>query len=149
MHNKLQAKFSEKTECIALHIEVPDQPILDQMLASIHSICAVNLFMFSAVLSAIFSYPDDAQDNPGAYIRAPVSTEESTGITLEKRRFRSNGLQEAPEHTARHSLQHVSICFEVRRWPTTAVRATVPRRKRTATWCCSLEPLVLQTVLRQ
>ena len=60
MHNKLQAKFSEKTECITLHIEVPDQPIFDQVLASIHSICAVHLFMFSAALSAIFSYPDDA-----------------------------------------------------------------------------------------
>lgn len=60
MHNKLQAKFSEKTECITLHIEVPDQPLFDQILASIHSICAVHLFIFSAVLSAIFSYPDDA-----------------------------------------------------------------------------------------
>ena len=60
MYNKLQAKFSEKTECITVHIEVPDQPIFDQILASIYSICAVHLFMFSAVLSAIFSYPDDA-----------------------------------------------------------------------------------------
>ena len=60
MYNKLQAKFSEKTECITLHIQVPDQPVFDQILASIYSICAVNLFIFSAVLSAIFSYPDDA-----------------------------------------------------------------------------------------
>ena len=90
------------------------------------------------------------QDAPGAQaIRAPVSAEESTGITLEKRWFRSNGLREAPQHTARHSLQHVSICYEVRRWPTTTVRATVPCREWTATWCCSLEPLVPQTVLRQ
>ena len=37
MYNKLQAKFSEKTECITLHIEVPDQPIFDQILASIYS----------------------------------------------------------------------------------------------------------------
>ena len=61
----------------------------------------------------------------------------------------SNGLWEAPQHTARHSLQHASICYEVRRWPTTTVRATVPCRERTATWCCSLEPLVQQTVLGQ
>ena len=53
------------------------------------------------------------------------------------------------KHTARHSLQHASICYEVRRWPTTTVRATVPCRERTATWCCSLAPLVPQTVLGQ
>ena len=54
---------------------------------------------------------------------------ESTGITRKKRWFHSNGLREAPHHTAWHSLQHASIWYEVRRWPTTTVRATVPCRE--------------------
>ena len=49
--------------------------------------------------------------------------------TLKKRWFHSNGLREAPQHTARHPLQHASICYEVRRWPTITVRATVPCRE--------------------
>ena len=66
----------------------------------------------------------------GAYaIRAPVRAEESTRITLKKRWFHSNGLREAPHHTAWHSLQHASIWYEVRRWPTTTVRAAVPCRE--------------------
>ena len=40
--------------------------------------------------------------------------------------------REAPHHTVWHSLQHASIWYEVKRWPTTTVR----------TWCCSLVPLV-------
>ena len=85
---------------------------------------------------------------PKPYVAA-VSAEESTGITLRKRWSHSNGLREAPQRTAPHSLQHASICYEVRRWPTTTVRATVPCRERAATWCCSLEPLVPQTVIGQ
>ena len=66
----------------------------------------------------------------GAYARrAPVRAEESTRITLKKRWFHSNGLREAPHHTAWHSLQHASIWYEVRRWPTTTVRAAVPCRE--------------------
>ena len=83
---------------------------------------------------------------PKPYVHPP---EESTGITLKKRWSHSNGLQEAPPRTARHSLQHASICYEVRRWTTTTVKATVPCRERAANWCCSLEPLVPQTVLGQ
>ena len=45
------------------------------------------------------------------------------------RSVHSNGLREAPQHTARRSLQHASICYEVRRWPTITVRATVPCRE--------------------
>ena len=48
-----------------------------------------------------------------------------------------------------HSPAFSATWSEVRRWPTTTARATVPCRELTATWCCSLEPLVPQTVLRQ
>ena len=83
---------------------------------------------------------------PGT-IRAPASGQHRDHT--EEGWFHSNGLREAPHHTARHSLQHASICYEVRRWPTTTVRATVPCRERTATWCSSLAPLAPQTVLWQ
>ena len=36
-----------------------------------------------------------------------------------------------------------------RSWPITTVWATAPCRERAATWCCSLEPLLPQTVIGQ
>ena len=55
------------------------------------------------------------------------SVRDRVGIPLKKRWFHSNGVREAPQHTARHSLQHVSICYKVRRWPTTTVHVWLRR----------------------
>ena len=60
LHNILQAKFIEKTECITLHIPIADQSCFDQILTSLASIPSVDSFIFSSIFSAIYNYPEDA-----------------------------------------------------------------------------------------